>query len=94
MCESLPFGNFKMYDNNLDKIVTQLHNWKSNSKKGYIIEVDLEYPKELHDLHNSYPLAPEKIKVDKISKLIPTLYDKKKLYLSYKKFTIIYRFRS
>ena len=77
MCESLPVGNFKMYDNNLDKIVTQLQNWKSNSKKGYIIEVDLEYPKELHDLHNSYPLAPEKIKVDKISKLIPTLYDKK-----------------
>ena len=30
-----------------------------------ILEVDLEYPKELHDLHNSYPLAPEQIKVQK-----------------------------
>ena len=77
MCEPLPVGNFKMYDNNLNEKIKQLENWKSCNRKGYIIEVDLEYPKELHDLHNSYPLAPEKIKVDKVSKLIPTLYDKK-----------------
>ena len=76
MCEPLPVGNFKMYDSNLEKIITQLEKWKSTNKKGYIIELDLEYPKKLHDLHNSYPLAPEK-KIDKVSKLIPTLYDKK-----------------
>ena len=34
-------------------------------KKGLILEVDLEYPEELHDLHNDYPLAAEKIKVTK-----------------------------
>ena len=84
MCESLPVGNFKIYDDKRlsedtkAKIIDRLQNWKSNSKKGYIIELDLEYPKELHDLHNSYPLAPEKIKVNKIDKLIPNLYDKKK----------------
>ena len=33
---------------------------KPHSKKGWILEVDLEYPEELHDSHNSYPLAPEK----------------------------------
>ena len=33
------------------------------SKKGLILEVDLEYPEDLHDLHNDYPLAPEKVKV-------------------------------
>ena len=30
-----------------------------------ISEVDLEYPRELHDLHNDYPVAPEKAKVSK-----------------------------
>ena len=56
-----------------------------------ILDVDLEYPVELHDLHNEYPLAPEKINVNKVDKLIPNLKDKTnyvlhhetlKLYLS------------
>ena len=41
-----------------------------------ILEVDLEYPKELHDLHNDYPLAPELMEVNKIEKLIPNLNNK------------------
>ena len=36
---------------------------KKDSEKGFILEVDLKYPKELHDLHNDYPLGPEKVKV-------------------------------
>ena len=39
--------------------------YKENSEKGFIAEVDLEYPEELHDLHNDYPVAPEKVKVTK-----------------------------
>ena len=32
-----------------------LNIYASNSLKEYILEVDLEYPKELHELHNDYP---------------------------------------
>ena len=35
-------------------------NIKNNSSTGYVLEVDLESPKTLHDIHNDYPLAPEK----------------------------------
>ena len=38
----------------------QIMKMKWNSKKGWILEVDIEYPAELHDAHNDYPLAPEK----------------------------------
>ena len=49
-----------------------LAKYKEDNKKGVILEVDLEYPQELHDLHNDYPLAPEKMKVTKRCYL-PTL---------------------
>ena len=42
-----------------DKITEEdIINYK-NGSMDYILEVDVEYPKELHDLHNDYPLAPE-----------------------------------
>ena len=60
--------------------VDELETWE---KLSCILEVDLEYPKNLHDLHNDYPLAPEQIVVNKVSKLIPNLGDKKKYVLHY-----------
>ena len=60
--------------------VDELETWELHS---CILEVDLEYPKSLHDLHNDYALAPEQIMVNKTSKLIPNLGDKKKYILHY-----------
>ena len=37
--------------------------YTSNSSKGCVLEVDLEYPKGLQELHNDYPLAPDKIEI-------------------------------
>ena len=50
-----------------------------NGTHGYILEVDLEYPKELHDLHSDYPLAPENMNVsaDMVSEFSKDIY---KLY--------------
>ena len=62
MSQALPTGNFRwLNDEEIDEI--NLDEFKEDNTKGLILEVDLEYPKELHDHHNDYPLAPEKMKV-------------------------------
>ena len=57
----LPTGNFKWMSEREIKKIDQ-GKYGVDSKKGSILEVDLEYPQELHDLHNDDPLAPEKVK--------------------------------
>ena len=54
-----------------------IKNYDENSDKGYILEVDVEYPKNLHDLHSDLPFLPERMKIDKCKKLVCNLYDKK-----------------
>ena len=50
--------------------------YDEDSDKGYILEVDTEYPKSLHDFHSYLPFLPERIKIIKCSKLVCNLYDK------------------
>ena len=57
MSEYLPYERFKWLKNVDGFDVMSI---KKESKTGFIFEVDLEYPDELHDWHNDYPLAPEK----------------------------------
>ena len=62
MSQYLPTGGFKwLTEKQINKLNLAEH--EDDSKKGLILEVDLEYPKELHNLHNDYPLGPEKVKV-------------------------------
>ena len=49
----------------IDKIEQKLMQIEKNSSTGYILEADLEYPQELHDIQNDYALAPEKINIPK-----------------------------
>ena len=56
-----PTGGFKW----IDSKEFDLNKYTSNSSKGCVLEEDLEYPKELRELHNDYPLAPAKIEINK-----------------------------
>ena len=60
MSEYLPYGKFQWLKN-IDKFDVSSIDEKSDS--GYFLEVDLEYPDNLHELHNDYPLAPKKLAV-------------------------------
>ena len=57
MSQSLPTGHFKWLDNE-DFDFNAIAN---DAENGAILEVDIEYPKELHNQHSDYPLAPENI---------------------------------
>ena len=83
MSEKLPTHGFKwLTDGEMEKIYENRHNL---NKMPCILEVDLEYPENLHDRHNDYPLCPEKVKCKNgVEKLIPNLRDKKKYVLHYK----------
>ena len=49
-----------------------------DENKGYIVEVDIDYPQELHDKHNCFPLAPERLEMGGKEKLVPNLNNKEK----------------
>ena len=77
MSKTLPVNGFKWTDN--DKINEEfIKNYNENDKKGYIFEVDVKYPKKLHELHSDLPLLPERMEMNKCNKLVRNLYDKKK----------------
>ena len=69
MSEPMPVGGFAWMN------AEEMQQWENHS---CILEGDLEYPEELHDLHNEYPLAPERLRINKVNKLIPNLNDKEK----------------
>ena len=55
-----------------------IKNYNENSKKGYILEVDVKYLKKLHDLQSHLPFLRRRMKTDKCKKLVCNLHNKKK----------------
>ena len=89
MSQSLPTGGFKWISNlTKEKVMDILEKTNSSmnnmGKKGYIFEIDLEYPQELWKSHNDYPLAPEKMKVGGVEKLISHFKPHKKYVIHYR----------
>ena len=64
LSQYFPFANFK-WVKDINKIEQKFMRIRNNSSTEYALEVDLEYPQELHNIHNDYPLIPEKINLPK-----------------------------
>ena len=73
MSQPLPTGGFKWVDVNPNEI-SEL---ATRTDKGYILEVDVSYPKELHNQHNDLPFMCERMEINGVEKLVPNLRDKK-----------------
>ena len=74
MSQALPTGGFKWVEVKPGEI-SKLAKLKN---KGYLLEVDVKYPKELHDFHNDLPFMFKKLNISGVEKLVPNLFDKKK----------------
>ena len=80
MSQKLPINGFKwVKQKKLSKFNEDfIKNYDENSNKGYFLEVDIDYPKELFNLHKDLPFLPESKKVNKVEKLICSIEDKEK----------------
>ena len=77
MSKILPVNGFKWLDSN--KINEDfIKNYNENNDNGYILEVDVKYPKRLHELHSNLPFLSERMEVNKCKKLVCNLFNKKK----------------
>ena len=94
----LPLSEFKW----IDSKEFDLNQYTSNSSKGCTLDADLEYPKELCELHNDYRSAPDKIEnkreilsnyqiknIGNVKKLVPNFFDKESIYFIIKTCIII-----
>ena len=86
MSKKLPTNGFKWLDSNKTAEPSAKHvineefikNYNENDVKGYILEVDVNYPKRLHELHSDLPFLSERVEVNKCKKLVCNLFNKKK----------------
>ena len=92
MSQPLTTGEFKWVDTEnlkqeareLKKTIDMMVRNSNNHEVGYVLEVDVKYPRELHDLHNDLPFICEKIMVNGVEKLAPNLHDNKKYVIHIK----------
>ena len=86
MSKKLPVNGFKWTDNDKTAELSTKHvineefikSYNEDNNKGYILEVDIKYPKRLHKLHSDLPFLSERMEVNKCKKLVCNLFNKKK----------------
>ena len=78
MSQKLPVNGFKWVKNTSKIDEKFIKNYDEDSDKGYIFEVDVKYPRRLHDLRSDLPFLPKRMKIGKCKKLVCNLRNKKK----------------
>ena len=77
MSKKLPIDNFK-WEKDLCRFTDDfIKNYDEESDTGYLLVVDIKYPESVYKEHNDPPVLPDKVKVDKVTKLVCNLHDQK-----------------
>ena len=82
MSQKLPLGGFEWRKDKFTFVEEFIQDYDEDSDKGYILEADVKYPIELHELHSDLLFLPERMKIEECEKLVCNLY-KKKNYITH-----------
>ena len=74
--QKLPVNNFSWVKDTSQFNEDFIKIYNEESDEGYSVEVDVQYPENLHNLHNDLPFLPERMKIEKVEKLVANLHDK------------------
>ena len=77
MSQKLPVKKFKWVEDTSRINEEFIKNYNENSNKGYILEIDVKYPKKLHDSNSDLLFLPRRMNIDKCKKLVCNLQNKK-----------------
>ena len=78
MLQKLPVNKFEWIEDTSQFNENFLQKYSEESDEGYFLEVDVQYSKNLHKLLNDLPFLPERMKIEKVGKLVTNLHDKTK----------------
>ena len=76
-------NNFETIKDTFQFNVGFIKNYNEKSDEGYFLEVDIQYLEKLHELQNDLLFLPERIKIEKVEKLVANLHDKNDLKMTY-----------
>ena len=76
MLQTLPVNDFELIEDTSQFNEDFIKNYNKENDAGYFLEVDVQYPGKLLQLHNDLPFLPERMKIEKVEKIVTNLYDK------------------
>ena len=76
MSQILPVNNFAWFKDTSQFNEDFIKNYNEEINEGYFLEVDVQYLEKLHELHNDLSFLPERMKMEKVEKLVANLHDK------------------
>ena len=64
--QKLPVNEFECIKDTFQFNEDFIKNYNEESDEGYFLDVDVQYPEKLHELHNDFPFLPERMKIKKV----------------------------
>ena len=79
MSQKLPVNNLEWIKDASQFIEDFIKNYNEESDEGYFLEVDVQYLEKLHELHNDFPFLLDRMKIEKVQKLVANLHNKSEI---------------